>query len=88
MEEKKKDLAYITLWVNDVWVTSKNATSYLRRLQKGIERQGGGCVVLHERVFSNPNNVNKEHVDKAWIPEILDDFIIWGKEQGYQFICY
>lgn len=88
VEEKNKQLAYITLWVNDVNVTKKQSSAFIHRLKKKVQQQNGGSIVLHERIFKNSDSNDKENIDKSWLPKELDNFIPWAKQQGFEFVLY
>jgi peptidoglycan/xylan/chitin deacetylase (PgdA/CDA1 family) len=78
-------VAYISFFVNDAWSGPKHFKQKMNQIKKHLLRNRGGAVVLHENCHSFVKSLK---VDKSWLPDAVEDLILWAKENGLGFSQY
>lgn len=85
VKEKGLKYAYVTSYIHDAAVEKEGAEKLIKELKEKIRKRGGGVIVLHEMRFFQGDGYD---IDKSWLPAAVDEFITWGKAEGYEFCLY
>ncbi len=81
------DLAHITFYSYDAPAGPDKAAKVLRSMQRNLKRYNGGAIVFHESRFK-PDVEEDDNVNKTWVPDAVDQLIVWAKDHGYKFVQY
>ncbi|MGH1472517.1 MAG: polysaccharide deacetylase family protein [Cellvibrionaceae bacterium] len=87
LNEADLKLAYINFYARDSALGRDKMAKLLERMKSGVEKRNGGSIIFHESRF-RPSLDEDNTVDKSWLPEAVDDFIIWAKSEGYTFVLF
>jgi len=84
---KEKDLkyAYVTSYIHEAPYEEKHKEKTLNYYKKELLKKGGGAIVFHEMRFRDGDPTI---TDKRWLPEAVEEFIIWAKQKGFKFTLY
>lgn len=75
--------AYVTTFIYDAAAGPKDAAEVMRKLEAKVKARNGGAIVLHEMRYKA--NGDRYKVDKSWLPDAVDSFIVWAKYEGFEF---
>jgi peptidoglycan/xylan/chitin deacetylase (PgdA/CDA1 family) len=87
LSKKELQPAYITFYVNDVKTRPGEWGDVLEKIKREIVKHDGAAIVMHEGRFTN-RPVKDASYDRRWVPEAVDDLILWAGEKGYTFATY
>lgn len=87
LSEKKLRTAYITFYVNDVKTRPGEWERVLKKIKREIANHDGAAIILHERRFAD-KPADDDSYDRRWIPEAVNNLILWAREKGYTFATY
>lgn len=85
--QRNLQTAHITFFAFDAHSGPDKADRVMRDIRRGIEKYEGGAIVLHEMAYFHHAR-RMAHPDKSWLPEALETFIAWARQEGYQFVSY
>jgi peptidoglycan/xylan/chitin deacetylase (PgdA/CDA1 family) len=78
--------AYITFFVNDAKTGPENYDKVMEKIKKRLIKKGGGAIVLHEMRYKADRDPYE--ISKSWLPEAVDELIIWARQAGFDFAQY
>jgi peptidoglycan/xylan/chitin deacetylase (PgdA/CDA1 family) len=78
--------AYLTFFVNDASTEPDSADQLMQKIKRRLIKNEGGAIVLHEMRYKA--NQDPYAVEKSWLPDAVDDLIIWAKANGFTFTTY
>lgn len=81
-EASARRTAYLTFFIDDSSTGQGNAKRVMERIKKTLLHRHGGAIVLHEMRYPSPQP------SKEWLPDAVDDLIIWAKANGMAFTQY
>ncbi len=81
-------LGHITFYARDSATASTvEAEKVMRVTRDGLLKHDGGAVIFHSSRY-RPDPEEDNRVDKRWLPDALEDFIVWAQRQGFSFRTY
>lgn len=86
IKQNNLGVAYLTFFVNEAWSGPNSYKTKLQNIKNTLIRSKGGAIVLHENCHNNFFDAIK--VDKTWLPQAVEDLIVWSKKNGLTFTNY
>jgi hypothetical protein len=86
VQRTKKQIAYLTFFVNESGASSASSAKVCERVKRQLLLHRGGAIVLHEMRFTKPGAPNGP--DKSWMPDAVDDLIVWARRHDLEFALY
>ncbi|WP_096085827.1 polysaccharide deacetylase family protein [Agaribacterium haliotis] len=83
LNQHEVELAYLTFYVHEASAGPDKSASVLARIKSGIKKHQGAAIVLHESRYPSD-----KYVDKSWLPAMVEQLIVWAKQEGYDFVLY
>lgn len=85
IERNQMKLAYLTFYVNDAFTGKENWKRKIEKIKKKLVLHQGGAIVLHEMCYREGR---ENAIDKSWLPQAVDELIVWANDQGFVFEDY
>ena len=85
IERNQMKLAYITFYINDAFTEKGSWKRKIVKIKKKLVQHQGGAIVLHEMCYREGQ---ENSIDKSWLPQAVDELIIWANDQGFTFELY
>lgn len=85
-EAKSREMAYLTFYANDAGADADDAPKLMAKVKKRLLKDRGGAVVFHEMRYVPGGSSNGPA--KEWLPEAMEEFIIWAHANGLSFTTY
>jgi peptidoglycan-N-acetylglucosamine deacetylase len=83
-EASRRDIAYLTFFIDDTSADSATSQKVMNRLKKALLANRGGAIALHEMRYPPTS----KSPSKDWLPGAVDDLIRWARAHGMTFTTY
>ncbi|MEM9444849.1 MAG: polysaccharide deacetylase family protein [Verrucomicrobiota bacterium] len=81
LKELSLDTAYLTFFISEAWSDPASGKQKMDQIKKRLLKNKGGAIVLHE-------NCHSVSIDKSWLPDAVENLILWAKEHQLTFTSY